>query len=192
MKKQAGLSFYKKRKKLKEGVVREVFSWIFGITMSIVLAYTAVYCVGMRTSVVGISMEPTLYSGQQIFIDRFLYNITTPKYDDIIVFLPNGNEKSHYYVKRIVGLPGDSIQIIDGRLYVNGVKQDDDFDKIADAGIASQVILLGNDEYFVLGDNRNDSEDSRSGNIGPISDDSIVGKVWFKMGHSNSKLGLVK
>ncbi|MFI3212836.1 MAG: signal peptidase I [Eubacteriales bacterium] len=192
MKKHKGLNFNKKRKKIEANLVREVFSWILGVVIASILAITVVYCIGMRTSVIGISMEPTLYSGQEIFIDQFLYNISTPKQGDVVVFLPNGNEKSHYYVKRVVGVPGDSVQIINSRLYVNGELIEGNYDKIEDLGIAEQEIILGEDQYFVLGDNINDSEDSRSGNLGGIDKDDIIGKAWFKLATSESKMGLIK
>jgi signal peptidase I len=107
--------------------------------------------------------------------------VTNPKSGDVIVFLPNGNEKSHYYVKRVVAVPGDTVLIEGGILYVNGEKYEEeiDVDRMDDAGVASEEITLGADEYFVLGDNRNNSEDSRFANIGNIRKDYIIGKAWF-------------
>ena len=97
-----GLSFYKKKKKISQELLREIFSWIFGIALSVFLAAVVVIFLGKSTRVVGMSMEPTLENGQQIFIDRFLYVLSSPKAGDIVAFLPNGNENSHYYVKRVV------------------------------------------------------------------------------------------
>jgi signal peptidase I len=100
-----------------------------------------------------------------------------------VVFLPNGNEKSHYYVKRVIGVPGDTVLILDGVVYVNGelYEEEGEVDAILDAGIAAEEIVLGDDEYFVLGDNRNNSEDSRYANIGNIKKEYIIGKVWFRV-----------
>ncbi len=166
---------------------------VFGTFAAVLLAAVFVFSVGMRTNVIGVSMEPTLYNGQQILVNRFGYKLTSPKKGDVIVFLPNGNQNAHYYIKRVVALPGETVQIIEGQLYVDGVPEDNEtYDKMEDAGIAENEIVLKNDEYFVLGDNRNISEDSRSGNIGPVNRDTIYGKAWFHMGTENEGMGLIQ
>jgi signal peptidase I len=167
---------------------------IVGSLAAIFLAFVIVFSVGMRTSVIGDSMEPVLYNGQEILMNRVVYRLTSPKRGDVIVFLPNGNEHSHYYVKRVVGLPGETIQIKDGRVYIDNVllDEDEDLDKMIDAGIAQNELTLAADEYFVLGDNRNSSEDSRSGNIGAVKKDDIVGKAWFHMGTTEESMGLIE
>ncbi len=143
---------------------------------------------------VGVSMEPKLYNGQEILLNTFHYKLFSPKRGDVIAFLPNGNQNSHYYVKRVVALPGEKVQIREGRLYIGGVLADEEdrYDKIAEPGIAENEITLGADEYFVLGDNRNNSEDSRSGNIGPVKRDTIAGKAWFHMASKKSGMGFVE
>ena len=115
-----GLNFTKKKKKINMTVVKDVSVWAVEITLTLVLAFTFVYFIGLQTAVVGQSMAETLNGGDQILVNRFIYKITNPKPNDIIVFQPNGNEKSHYYVKRVVAVPGDTVQIKDGTLYVNG------------------------------------------------------------------------
>lgn len=192
MRRQKGLNFYKKRKKISSGTVKEICSWIFGILAAVFIAFVLTYFVGMTTSVIGVSMEPNLYNGQTVFVDRFTYVLTSPKKGDVIVFLPNGNANTHYYVKRVAAVPGDTVQIIGGRLYVNGIMQDDGFDKMAEAGIAGSALLLKKDEYFVLGDNRNSSEDSRSANIGPVKGADITGKAWFCLGTQERSFGFIK
>ena len=194
MARHKGLSFYRKKKKISSAAIREVLNWFFLIFTAILIAAVLVFSIGMRTSVIGVSMEPGLYNVQEILINHLLYKLTSPKRGDVVVFLPNGNQNTHYYVKRIVALPGETLQIRDEKLYINGIlaEEDEAYDKMADAGIAENEIVLGNDEYFVLGDNRNNSEDSRSGNIGPVKRDNIVGKAWFHMAAAGSGMGFVK
>lgn len=188
-----GLSFYRKRRKISTSMVHEIFTYIFGIFAAVFIAFVMVTSFGISTSVIGVSMEPSLYNGEKILINQFAYLLTNPKVGDVIVFLPNGNQNAHYYVKRVVARPGDRVQIIDGRLYVNGtIVEEAERDKMADAGIAANEIILQSDEYFVLGDNRNNSEDSRSANIAAIKKEHIIGKAWFHFGSDVSGLGFVK
>ena len=115
------------------------------------------------------------------------------KAGDVIVFLPNGNENAHYYVKRVVAVPGQTVLIEDGVLYVDGEAYgDESMDLIASPGIAENEVVLGADEYFVLGDNCNNSEDSRSANIGPVHKSTIIGKAWFHFGNADEGWGLVR
>ncbi len=193
MARRKGLTFYQKKKKLNIALVKEIGSWIFWIMVSIGLGALTVSCIGIKTSVIGSAMEPCLYNGQEIFFNRMIYKATSPKIGDVVVFLPNGNEKSHYYVKRVVGGPGDKLYIKKGVLYVNDEIVDEYFnDKIAEAGLLENEVLLEDDEYFVIGDNCNSSEDSRSANIGTVKKGYIIGKVWFKMACGDSDIGFVK
>lgn len=194
MARRKGLTFYQKKKKLNPQLIKDVFEVIVGGLIAIFLAFVLVFSVGMRTSVVGDSMEPMLYNGQEILMNRVIYRLSSPKRGDVIVFLPNGNQNSHYYVKRVVGLPGETIQIKDGNVYINDVllEEDEVFDNMIDAGIAQNELLLASDEFFVLGDNRNSSEDSRSGNVGPVKKDNIIGKAWFHMATEQENMGLIE
>lgn len=192
MAKNKGLSFYKKKRRISSDHIREVFSWIFGIFTAIFIAVVLNIFLGMKTNVVGVSMEPTLYNGQQIFINSFLYLISSPRHGDIVVFLPNGNENSHYYVKRVVAVPGDEVVITDGILYVNGEESDWVTEKLVDPGIAANAFTLENGEYFCVGDNPGNSEDSRSANIGPVRESDIIGKVWFRAPCREAGMGFVK
>lgn len=192
MAKIKGLSFYKRKKKISPGTVREVFGWLFGILVSIFIAGVLVYFLGMTTNVVGVSMEPTLYNEQKIFINRFVYVISSPDRGDVVVFLPNGNENAHYYVKRVVAVPGDKIIVQNGILYVNGIESPWVTGRLSDPGIAENEITLGSGEYFCIGDNPGNSEDSRSANIGPVQETDIIGKAWFHASCEESGMGFIK
>lgn len=189
-----GLHFYKKRKTVSIGLLKELGSWGFFFVLAVLIAFVFVYSVGLKTSVIGASMEPCLYNGQSVLINKFSYGFGAPKRGDVIVFLPNGNENTHYYIKRVIGLPGETIMISDGRIYLDGYfyEEDDAYDKIEDGGIAEKGITLGEEEYFVLGDNRNNSEDSRSANVGVVREDTIAGKAWFKLGSSIDMMGFIE
>lgn len=173
-------------------MVREVFTWIFGILASAFIATVIVFFFGMTTNVVGASMEPVLYNGQQIFVNRFVYVLFSPKKGDVVVFLPNGNENAHYYVKRVVAVPGDHLLIKDGILYVNGVESEWVTGYILDPGIAENELTLEGGEFFCIGDNPGNSEDSRSANIGPVKEADIIGKVWFRAKCTELGMGFVK
>ncbi len=178
-----GLHFGRPKKTVNTTVMKEICIWVVEILITLLIAFTFVWFAGLRTSVVGQSMAETLNGGDEILVNRFIYKVTNPKPDDIIVFLPNGNEKSHYYVKRVVACPGDTVQIAGGVFYVNGkpFHETAEVAAIEDAGLAAEELTLGPDEFFVLGDNRNNSEDSRYANIGNIKKEHIIGKAWFRI-----------
>ena len=194
MAKKKGLVFYEKEKKINKKVIHEILEYVISTVIVVFLAFVLMFFFGTKTSVIGDSMMPALYNGQQILIDKFIYKLSSPKRGDVIVFQPNGNENTHYYEKRIIGLPGETIQIIDGYVYVNGSKldEDDTYDLIEDPGIAKDELILQPYEYFVLGDNRNSSEDSRSGNMGPVKKEYISGKAWLHMAYGDAGIGMIK
>ena len=194
MARRKGLTFYQKKKKLNSKLIKDIFEVLVGSVVAVFLAFVIIFSVGMRTSVIGDSMEPTLYNAQEILISRFAYKLSSPKRGDVIVFLPNGNQNTHLYVKRVIGLPGETVQILNGSVYIDGslLEEDEQYDSMSDSGIAVNEITLANDEYFVLGDNRNSSEDSRSGNIGPVKKNTIIGKAWFHMASGQDGMGTVK
>ena len=167
--------------------------FLFWIVMAIALAYFLVYFFGIKTVMLGNSMEGALHNGQEVFIDKVTYSFTSPKEGDVVVFYPNGNEKSRYYIKRVIGVPGDKIIIKDGVFYKNDEPVMDYFNaSIKDPGIAEIQIRLNEDEYFVMGDNVNNSEDSRSANIGAINVSAIKGRLWLHMAAEDEGVGLVK
>ena len=171
----------KRRQKEDVSIVRKIVSWVFSIFVVVVVAAAAVGFFGFKTTNQGQSMSPTLESGDEVLVDRIAYVLSDPKPNDLIAFLPNGNEKSHYYIKRIIAVPGDTVLIKNGVVYVNDEPFEEEIDdyEIEDEELAAEEIVLDSGEYFVLGDNRNNSEDSRHANIGNIKSEYIIGKVWF-------------
>ena len=186
-----GLSFYNKKKKIEPSLIREIIGMIFSIGVVVFLAGVITYFFGMSTNVIGVSMEPTLYNGQTIYIDRFTYNIFSPKCGDVIVFLPHGNKNAHYYVKRVIAKSGDKVLIDDGICYVNGEECSFVTTKIMDAGIAANEITLKSGEYFCIGEDPNNSEDSRSANIGLVQSDDIIGRAWFHLSSEEDGIGFI-
>jgi signal peptidase I len=136
-----------------------------------------------RTIVSGTSMEPTLISKDNLLVEKVSYYFSDPKRFDVVVFYPQGEESSEYYVKRVIGLPGETIQIIGSEIFINGkiLKEDYGKDPISYVGIAKEPLQLEKDEYFLMGDNRKISFDSRYKDIGPIRDKYIVGKAVLRI-----------
>lgn len=136
-----------------------------------------------RTIVEGKSMMDTLKNGENLLVEKVSYHFTDPDRFDIIVFYPYGRDNSDYYIKRVIGLPGETIQIIGEDIYIDGEKLEENFgkDPIMDSGIASEPIKLGDDEFFVLGDNRTVSQDSRYEEVGPVKRENIEGKAILRI-----------
>ena len=162
-------------------LLRTAAVWSFKAGVSCLLAFVSVWYFGQQVSMVGDSMKPVLYNGDVVLVNRIVYNATTPKRGDIIVFKPKGNENDHYFTKRIVGLPGESVEIIENRVYIDGEKLEEEYETtdIDDVGIADEKIQLAGDEFFVLGDNRASSEDSRNADVENVKREYIYGKAWF-------------
>ena len=141
--------------------------------------------VGQRTEVEGASMENTLHNGDNLIVDKLSYRFHDPERFDIIVF-PFQFQDNTYYIKRIIGLPGETVQIMDdGSIYINGEKLEENYGmeviKPETIGQAAEPIELGDDEYFVMGDNRNNSSDSRTDMVGNIKRENIIGKAWLRI-----------
>lgn len=165
----------------KKSIPKAVLSWTFQIVVVIMFAYVLVYFFGQTRTNVGQSMEPTLSGGDTVLLNDLSYRLRGPSRGDVIAFRPGGTSSSHTYIKRVVGLPGETIQIKEGMIYINDqvYLEQKDFPAIEEAGLAEEPITLGTSEYFVLGDNRNNSEDSRYADIGCVEEKDIEGKVWF-------------
>ena len=161
-------------------IIKELAGWLVYIVIVVIIAWGFVTFVAQRTQVSGASMETTLSDGDQLIVDKISYQFREPERFEIIVF-PYQYEAGTYYIKRIIGLPGETVQILDGSVYINGEKLEEHYgnEVMEEAGIAAEPVTLGVDEYFVLGDNRNNSEDSRLANIGNVKKSYIIGKAWF-------------
>lgn len=155
--------------------------WVFKIGVVCLLAFVSVWYFGQQVSTVGDSMKPILGNGDVVLVNRIIYNATTPKRGDIIIFKPKGNENVHYYTKRIIGLPGETVEIMENRVYIDGERLEEEYETtdIDEVGIVTEKVKLAGDEYFVLGDNRASSEDSRNADVGNVKREYIYGKAWF-------------
>ncbi|NBH26757.1 signal peptidase I [Lachnospiraceae bacterium] len=163
--------------------LKEILSTSIYLLVVLILTLLVVTYVGQRTKVIGNSMSPMLSDGDNLIVDKISYRFQEPQRFDIIVFPFRYAEKT-YYIKRIIGLPGETVRIDDeGNIYIDGEVLDESFGKetIKDPGRASQPITLEEDEYFVMGDNRNNSSDSRDPVVGNIHRDEFIGKAWMRI-----------
>lgn len=164
-------------------LLRSMIYWITDIAVVITLAVYVVLFFCQRVTVTGHSMEPTLQAEDVVLIDQVKFCFTTPERFDIIVFEKENSSTSKMYMKRVIGLPGETVQIIDEVIYIDGepLQAADGLQQVTLSGLADQPVTLGTDEYFVLGDNRESSEDSRFANIGNVRQSEILGVVWLRI-----------
>ncbi len=175
-----------------KGIIKELLGWIVFIFIVVAASYLVITYVGQRTEVSGSSMETTLSDGDQLIVDKISYRFREPSRYDIVVF-PYRYEENTYYIKRIIGLPGETVQIVDGVVWINGQPLHEHYgnEVIEDPGLAADPITLGDDEYFVLGDNRNNSQDSRAANVGLIHRNELLGRAWVRI-WPFSEFGVIK
>lgn len=176
----------------KEKIIRICISiglWFLSVAVVIALAWLIVYLSIEKTTMVDASMEPTLLQEDRIVIDKMTYRIRSPKRNEIIVFLQGDSEHSFYNIKRIIGLPGEKVRIAEGIVYINGdaLEEYANVENMLLPGLANYEITLGDDEYFVLGDARNNSEDSRYATVGNVKRSEIIGRAWIR----TNKFGFV-
>ncbi len=171
---------------------REIISTAVYLLIVVALTFLFVQFVAQRTHVNGDSMNATLENGDNLIVDKLSYRFKAPERFDIIVF-PYQYKEDTYYIKRIIGMPGETVQVIDGMVYIDGERLDETYGKeiMKYAGVAADPIELGEDEYFVLGDNRNNSSDSRDPSVGNIRRDQIIGKAFIRIWPLN-KFGILK
>lgn len=175
----------------KHRILREILNTSLYLLVVLLITWLMITFVGQRTIVKGASMEPTLYgtddgdpdkAGDNLIVDKITYRFEDPKRFDIIVF--PYQYTGELFIKRIIGLPGETVQIDDqGNIYINGERLTEGYGKevILNPGVAAEPVTLGPDEYFVMGDNRNNSADSRNTSVGNVRRDQIVGRAWLRI-----------
>lgn len=179
----------------KKKIVKEIVSTLIYIGIVFLMTYLLIHFVGQRTVVDGESMEATLQNGDHLIVDKITYRFHDPKRFDIIVF-PYKHKPNTFYIKRIIGMPGETVQIdLDGNIYINGEILQESYGREVIRpqmiGRAVDPIVLGEDEYFVMGDNRNNSSDSRTEAVGNIKREDIVGRAWMRIFPFNN-FGILK
>lgn len=166
-------------------VMKEMISTLLYLLGVLCLTWLVITFVGQRTEVDGASMEPTLSNGDNLIVDKLSYRFRDPERFDIIVF-PFKYKERTYYIKRIIGLPGETVQIDEqGNIYINGEVLSESYGREIirpeNVGLAAEPIVLDEDEYFVMGDNRNNSTDSRFAQVGNIKREDIIGRAWVRI-----------
>ena len=181
------------RERLEDQKIKSSMKWIFEILVTLVFAAVVALMMFQTVTMQESSMEPTISVGDRFFINKAVYKFSSPKRGDLIVFRSNASDDAALHIRRVIGLPGETVQITNGRILIDGetYKEGKDFPKISNAGLASKAISLGTGEYFVLGDNRNNSEDSRHLDVGLIKEENIIGKLWIRFSPMD-RFGLVE
>ena len=179
--------------KLEDRKVRGILNWVFQI--AVVLIFGVLVGIAMFQSVTmqESAMEPTLQVGERFFVNRAIYKVSSPKRGDIIVYKTSGSDDAALHIGRVIGLHGETVQISNGSILINGdvYNENKGFPEINNAGLASDGVSLESGKYFILGDNRNNSEDSRFAGVGIVKEKNITGSVWAIVGPVK-RLGFVK
>lgn len=185
--KKRGLHFEQEKDPADRISAKDVILWGVEILIVCMAAVLLVAAFGQRVSVAGDSMAPVLKNGDVVLINRAVYHFKEPERGDIIAFSQDGDR--HDSVKRIIGLPGETVQITDGKVLINGEESDADIhvSGIEYAGLAEEPVELGDDEYFVMGDNGARSDDSRDPGTGNVRKEDIRGEAWFVVSPSEDR-----
>lgn len=168
----------------KKSMKREIIDTVLYFIFLFVAVWAIVTFVGQRTVVNGVSMYDTLNDGDNLWVDKFSYHFKDPQRFDIVVFPMYDGEE--YFIKRIIGLPGETVRIDhQGNIYINGEQLEESYGyETIEPGMIGRAfdgVTLGEDEYFVMGDNRNESEDSRFDIVGNVKREDLMGKAVFRL-----------
>ena len=171
----------------KTNIKKEILDWVVSIVIALAIAFFIREFIFTLVRVDGPSMEPTLHHNDTLYVNRFMY---TPEVGDVIIFRPR-NSESTPYVKRVIATEGQVVEIYGrensndkiGKVYVDGIELVEDYilDDLVSCGTMEYPYTVPEDHVFVLGDNRNNSHDSRQSSVGAVSEDSIIGKVIFRI-----------
>lgn len=179
-----------RREEKEVSFLQEILHMSVYLLVVLVVTYLIIHFVGQRTIVNGVSMETTLYHNDNLIVDKISYRIGDPERFDVVVF-PFADDK--FFIKRVIGLPGETVQIDeDGNIYINGemISEHYGYETLIDPGRAINPVELGEDEYFLMGDNRNNSMDSRDERVGNVHRSQLIGKAWLRL-YPFDKIGLV-
>lgn len=189
----------KRQGKKRKSPVRVIAGWIVFIGVFLVLLFALVPLVGAGMRVTDGAMSPSLAIGDTVVVNHLSYLLLRPRRGDVIQFTVAQDEQGSssqtdvVYLRRVIGRPGETVQIMDGNVYINGYPLEEEYTAgvTTYGGIAASQITLDSDEYFVMADNRSNNFDSRDSTVGPISRDDILGKVWLRI-LPFDKFGLVQ
>ena len=171
-----------KPEKIEQSKMKEIIGLVIYCIIVVAIMFFVIKFVGQRTIVIGDSMNPTLHENENLITDKITYRFKEPKRFDIIVF-PYKDNTSKLLIKRIIGMPGETVQIKNSRVYINDHELNENYGNaiMNDGGVADNAIILREDEYFVLGDNRNNSQDSRFASVGNVHRSDIIGRAWLRI-----------
>ncbi len=180
-----------KKEKSGKTLAYEVITFIRDLAIILLVFWLVTHFIGEKTNVIGKSMEPHIHDGDFFILNKLTYRFSDPERFDIVVF-PYNNTKSNY-IKRVIGLPGDTVDFSEGKILINGQLLDENFgyEPIKVLGNQEFPLIVPEGEYFVMGDNRNESSDSRYQDVGTIAKKKLLGKTWLRIWPLN-RIGFVE